>query len=227
MRRGSLNVRFQPYRLENSRCWKEGKGDARITCLSCHDPHQPLAMDPASYDSSCLQCHRAASREEKKARRQRSSYRLHGRSETVRDLPHAEIQESVPACHIHRSLDSHRGAGSAFAGLKDEGDGNQDRSWACGCSGRMASEMHFPRADYASWESPRPSLLPYKRHSNNDELRNNGQGQSVARRGGQQVVRLDRPVMMAKEKRIQAQTIRPDLLESSHDTGIVQRGIRK
>jgi hypothetical protein len=57
---GPLNVRFQPYRLENSRCWKEGKGDARITCLSCHDPHQPLAMDPASYDSACLKCHLAA-----------------------------------------------------------------------------------------------------------------------------------------------------------------------
>ena len=59
-RTGTLNVRFQPYRLENSRCWKGGKGDARITCLSCHDPHQPLATDPASYDVSCLQCHLAA-----------------------------------------------------------------------------------------------------------------------------------------------------------------------
>ncbi len=66
VKRGMLNVRFQPYRLENSRCWKEGKGDARITCLTCHDPHQPLAMDPASYDSSCLHCHLAADAQEKK-----------------------------------------------------------------------------------------------------------------------------------------------------------------
>jgi hypothetical protein len=57
---GTLNVRFQPYRLENSRCWKEGKGDARITCIACHDPHQPLVQDPASYDANCLQCHLAA-----------------------------------------------------------------------------------------------------------------------------------------------------------------------
>jgi hypothetical protein len=57
---GTLNVRFQPYRLENSRCWKEGEGGARITCLSCHDPHKPLDMDPASYDSACLKCHLAA-----------------------------------------------------------------------------------------------------------------------------------------------------------------------
>jgi hypothetical protein len=55
---GTLNVRFAPYRLENSRCWK--KGDARITCVACHDPHQPLSLDPASYDSRCLQCHLAA-----------------------------------------------------------------------------------------------------------------------------------------------------------------------
>jgi hypothetical protein len=58
VRIGTLNVRFQPYRLENSRCWKEG--DARITCIACHDPHQPLVQDPVSYDAKCLQCHRAA-----------------------------------------------------------------------------------------------------------------------------------------------------------------------
>jgi hypothetical protein len=54
----TLNVRFAPYRLENSQCWKKGGG--RITCVTCHDPHQPLSLDPASYDSPCLQCHRAA-----------------------------------------------------------------------------------------------------------------------------------------------------------------------
>jgi hypothetical protein len=54
---GIATARFQPYRLEKSRCW--GKGDARITCLACHDPHQPLARDPGSYDSRCLQCHLA------------------------------------------------------------------------------------------------------------------------------------------------------------------------
>ncbi|HXJ94072.1 MAG TPA: multiheme c-type cytochrome [Terriglobia bacterium] len=52
---GVATVRFQPYRLESSRCW--GKGDSRITCLACHDPHLPLVRDPASYDSRCLRCH--------------------------------------------------------------------------------------------------------------------------------------------------------------------------
>jgi hypothetical protein len=52
---GIATVRFQPYRLESSRCW--GKGDARITCLTCHDPHAPLVRNPAPYDSRCLRCH--------------------------------------------------------------------------------------------------------------------------------------------------------------------------
>jgi hypothetical protein len=60
-RTGALNIRFAPYRLENSRCWKEGAADARITCVTCHDPHQPLAEDPAAYDARCLRCHVAAS----------------------------------------------------------------------------------------------------------------------------------------------------------------------
>lgn len=52
---GVYNVRFAPYRLENSKCW--GRGDARLTCVACHDPHKPLEHDPAAYDSRCLQCH--------------------------------------------------------------------------------------------------------------------------------------------------------------------------
>ena len=52
---GALNLRFAPYRLENSKCWS--KPDARLTCVACHDPHQPLEHDPAAYDSRCLQCH--------------------------------------------------------------------------------------------------------------------------------------------------------------------------
>lgn len=52
---GTFSVRFAPYRLENSRCW--GKGDARLTCIACHDPHKPLVTDAASYDHVCLQCH--------------------------------------------------------------------------------------------------------------------------------------------------------------------------
>lgn len=53
------NVRFQPYRLENSQCYDPT--DARITCLACHDPHQNLVKDPGAYDAKCLACHAARS----------------------------------------------------------------------------------------------------------------------------------------------------------------------
>ena len=49
-------LRFQPYRLEKSKCWG-ANGDARITCVACHDPHKPLNRDDAVYDRQCLSCH--------------------------------------------------------------------------------------------------------------------------------------------------------------------------
>jgi hypothetical protein len=55
---GIFNLRFAPYRLEKSRCW--GKGDPRITCVACHDPHKPLVEDSAYYDQRCLACHSTA-----------------------------------------------------------------------------------------------------------------------------------------------------------------------
>ncbi len=53
---GVATVLFQPYRLQSSKCWGE-KGDARLTCVSCHDPHQARSRDAASYDGNCLSCH--------------------------------------------------------------------------------------------------------------------------------------------------------------------------
>jgi hypothetical protein len=55
---GPINVRFQPYRLEKSRCWGT-RGDARLTCIACHNPHEPLVHDASSYDQRCLACHAA------------------------------------------------------------------------------------------------------------------------------------------------------------------------
>jgi len=52
---GLRNVRFAVYRLQTSRCW--GKGDARITCVACHDPHKPLVTELSAYDQKCLSCH--------------------------------------------------------------------------------------------------------------------------------------------------------------------------
>jgi hypothetical protein len=56
--KGTVDVRFQPYRLENSRCFTGT--DRRISCLACHNPHQPVNHDLAFYDAKCLACHAAA-----------------------------------------------------------------------------------------------------------------------------------------------------------------------
>jgi hypothetical protein len=56
--RGVLNIRFQFYRLTNSRCYDSA--DRRIACTACHDPHGSLVKDSNSYDSKCQRCHLAA-----------------------------------------------------------------------------------------------------------------------------------------------------------------------
>jgi hypothetical protein len=58
--RGLLNVRFQPYRLANSRCYNVA--DVRIRCAACHDPHGPLETKAAAYDAACAACHSASAR---------------------------------------------------------------------------------------------------------------------------------------------------------------------
>jgi hypothetical protein len=62
---GAASLRFQPFRLGKSRCWGK-KGDARITCIACHDPHQPLVRDLTAYDSKCLACHSAKGNPQRK-----------------------------------------------------------------------------------------------------------------------------------------------------------------
>jgi len=56
---GIFNLRFPAYRLEQSRCW--GNGDARLTCIACHDAHKPRVQDAAFYDKVCVGCHSPAS----------------------------------------------------------------------------------------------------------------------------------------------------------------------
>ncbi len=52
---GIGNVRFQPYRLTESKCFDPD--DKRISCLACHDPHKELDSRPADYNARCLACH--------------------------------------------------------------------------------------------------------------------------------------------------------------------------
>jgi len=49
------NVRFQPYRLTNSKCYDAD--DRRIRCTACHNPHQEFLVGAANYDAKCLACH--------------------------------------------------------------------------------------------------------------------------------------------------------------------------
>lgn len=56
-----LNIRYQPYRLSKSRCWS--RPDPRITCIACHDPHEPLVREATFYDAKCTACHSAATAE--------------------------------------------------------------------------------------------------------------------------------------------------------------------
>ncbi len=52
---GVATVRFQPFRLQQSRCWSRANG--QLNCVTCHNPHQPLVHGAASYDQICLRCH--------------------------------------------------------------------------------------------------------------------------------------------------------------------------
>jgi len=56
---GAFVLRFPAYRLEQSRCWRNG--DARLTCTACHDPHKVRVQDAAFYDKVCVSCHSPAS----------------------------------------------------------------------------------------------------------------------------------------------------------------------
>lgn len=53
--RGVGNVRFQPYRLANSKCYDAV--DRRIACTGCHEPHAKLEKTGTSYDAACTACH--------------------------------------------------------------------------------------------------------------------------------------------------------------------------
>jgi len=52
---GIANIRFQPYRLTNSKCYDAD--DARISCIACHNPHAEINRTDTHYDGRCLACH--------------------------------------------------------------------------------------------------------------------------------------------------------------------------
>ena len=60
-------ARFQPWGLERSRCFIASKG--KLSCASCHDPHDNAHTDTLFYESKCISCHSPAGRAEKLATR--------------------------------------------------------------------------------------------------------------------------------------------------------------
>lgn len=54
-----FEINHHPYRLEQSRCFTESKG--QLSCLTCHDPHRKIT-DVAHYRKACMSCHETAHR---------------------------------------------------------------------------------------------------------------------------------------------------------------------
>jgi len=48
-------VRHQPVGLMQSACFL--KGDGKLGCSTCHDPHARASTDRAAYQAVCLGCH--------------------------------------------------------------------------------------------------------------------------------------------------------------------------
>jgi len=55
--RDAWNSRHQPLMLAASACLRNS--GSRLTCLSCHSPHDPLERNLAAYDAACKGCHAA------------------------------------------------------------------------------------------------------------------------------------------------------------------------
>jgi hypothetical protein len=54
-KQANMTNRFQPYGLMISRCFKESGG--KVSCVTCHNPHDNASTDLKSYEAACLKCH--------------------------------------------------------------------------------------------------------------------------------------------------------------------------
>jgi hypothetical protein len=83
--------------LESSKCW--GKGDARLTCIACHNPHQELQTDASAYDTNCLSCHTTKDSKDKTASESKAVGENKTISQTkISDHPGAACPVSTKNC---------------------------------------------------------------------------------------------------------------------------------
>ncbi len=86
---GAANIRFQPYRIFNSRAHL--LNDRRMSCTACHDPHGPLERDEAFYDSKCAACHLTTAKETKTRERNASPCPVATRGCATCHMPKVEL----------------------------------------------------------------------------------------------------------------------------------------
>ncbi len=53
-----MSIRFQPVGLMASSCFQKS---GRLSCVTCHNPHENASKEPAFYVAKCVGCHAAAS----------------------------------------------------------------------------------------------------------------------------------------------------------------------
>lgn len=53
------NLRHQPSYLHRAACFRNSPGTSKqpMSCLTCHDPHEPIRKGTAYYDAKCASCH--------------------------------------------------------------------------------------------------------------------------------------------------------------------------
>ena len=85
---GENNLRYQPYRIFNSR---GHSGDERISCVACHDPHDKLDSDALFYDSKCLACHLTTRDQVKTATRSAKACPVSKQTCTTCHMPKIEL----------------------------------------------------------------------------------------------------------------------------------------
>jgi hypothetical protein len=86
---GINNIRFQPYRIFNSR--GHNTNDARVSCLSCHNPHEKLQKNAAYYDDKCLACHLTTPKDTATARRAAPACPVSTKQCTTCHMPKVEL----------------------------------------------------------------------------------------------------------------------------------------